>query len=82
MVLLLAAALGCFIGFRLGTSRGGFVTLAAISLGTSAVQIGHLMTTSDRSAMTLLPLVVGTVVVVSMLLGALAPRTTRRSSAA
>lgn len=82
MVLLLVAALGGFIGYRLGTSRRGFVTLAAVSIGASIVQVGHLMTTSDRSAMTLLPLVVGTVVVASMLLGALARRTTRPSSAA
>lgn len=82
MVLLLVAALGAFIGYRLGMSRSGFVTLAVVSLSASVVQVGHLMTTSDRSAMTLLPLVVGTVVVASMLLGALARRTTRASSAA
>lgn len=74
MVLLLFAALGGFIGYRLGTSRRGFVTLAAVSLGTSTVQIGHLLTTSDRAAMTMLPLVVGTVAVASLLLGGLARR--------
>jgi hypothetical protein len=82
MVLLLIAALGGFVGYRLGTSRRGFVTLAAVSIGASVVQVGHLMTSSDRSAMTMLPLVVGTVIVASMLLGALARRTARPSSAA
>ena len=82
MVLLLIAALGGFVGYRLGTSRRGFVTLAAVSISASVVQVGHLMTSSDRSAMTLLPLVVGTVVVASMLLGALARRTVRPSNAA
>jgi hypothetical protein len=82
MVLLLFAALGGFIGYRLGTSRSGFVTLAAVSLGASTVQIGHLLTTSDRAAMTMLPLVVGTVAVASMLLGGLARRTSGPSSAA
>ena len=82
MTLLLIAALGGFIGYRLGTSHRGFVTLAAVSIGASIAQVGHLMTTSERSAMTLLPMVVGTVVVASMLLGALARRTARPSSAA
>ncbi len=82
MVLLLIAALGGFVGYRLGTSRRGFVTLAAVPIGTSVVQVGHLMTSSDRSAMTLLPLVVGTVTVASMLLGGLARRTARPSNAA
>lgn len=82
MALLLIAALGGYIGYRLGTSRRGYVTLAAVSIGASIVQIVHVMTTRDRSAMTLLPMVVGTVVVASMLLGALANRTTRPSSAA
>ena len=82
MVLLLVAALGGFVGYRLSTGRSGFVTLAAVSIGTSIVQVGHLMTVSDRSAMTMLPLVVGTVIVASMLLGALVRRTARPSSAA
>ena len=82
MALLLFAALGGYIGYRLGTGRRGFVTLAAVSIGASIVQVVHVMTTSDRSAMTLLPMVVGTVVVASMLLGALANRTTTRPSRA
>ncbi len=82
MVLLLVAALGGLAGYRLGTSRRGLVTLAAVSIGASTVQVGHLMTTIDRSATTMLPLVVGAVAVASMLLGALALRASRPSSAA
>ena len=82
MTLLLFAALGFVLGYRLGITRRGFLTLGAVSLVASAVQVGHLATTSDRSWMTMGPLVVGTVVVASMLLGALARRTSRPSSTA
>jgi hypothetical protein len=82
MGLLLVAALGGFIGYRLGTSRRGFVTLAAVSIGASILQIVHVMTTHDRSAMTLLPMVLGTIVVASMLVGALVRPAARPSSAA
>ena len=82
MLLLLFAALGFVLGYRLGMTRRGFVTLAAVSIAASALQVAHLVTTSYRSWMTMLPLVVGTVIVASMLLGALARPTTRPSSAA
>ena len=82
MVLLLFATLGFVLGYRLGMSPRGFVTLAAISMCASVVQIGHVVTTAQRSAMTMLPLVAGTVVVASMLLGASARRASRPSSTA
>jgi uncharacterized membrane protein YhiD involved in acid resistance len=74
MVLLICAVLGAFVGYRLGTSRQGFVTLALVSIGSAIVQIGHLFATSQRSSMTMLPLVVGTVLVASLLAGAVARR--------
>ena len=74
MLLLLFAALGLVLGYRLGMAQRGFVTLVAVSIGASALQVAHLVTTSDRSQMTLGPLVVGAVVVASMLLGGLARR--------
>ena len=77
MVLLLFAALGLVLGYRLGMARHGFVTLAAVSIVASTVQVGHLVTTSDRSWMTMLPLVVGTVVVAGMLVGAFIRRPSR-----
>ena len=77
MLLLLFAALGFVLGYRLGMAKRGFLTLAAVSMGASALQVA-----SNRYWMTMLPLVVGTVIVASMVLGALARRTSRRSSAA
>jgi hypothetical protein len=74
MVLVLFAVFGIFLGYRLGTAFRGYVTLAAVSTAASLAQIGHLIVTAERSAMTLLPLVAGTVVVLSMLLGALMRR--------
>ena len=72
MVLLMFALSGALLGYWLGTTRRGYVTMAAVSIGSAAVQIGHLLTSTDRSWMTMLPLVVGTVVVAFMLIGALA----------
>ena len=72
MVLLICAVLGAFVGYRLGPSRLGFVTVALVSIGTAAVQIGHLLATTERSSMTMLPLVAGTILVASMLVGGLA----------
>lgn len=74
MVMLMCAVTGAFVGYRLGPGRHGFVTLALFSIGSAAVQIGHLLATVERSSMTMLPLVVGTIFVASMLAGALARR--------
>ena len=82
MLLLLFAVMGFVLGYRLGMARWGFMTLAAVSLGASALQVAHLVTTSDRSRMTMLPMVMGAVVVAGMLLGGLARPASRPSSAA
>ena len=74
MLLIIFAVLGALLGYRLGTTRRGYVTMAVVSIGSAALQLGHLFTTSDRSSMTMLPLVIGTIVVASMLCGALARR--------
>jgi hypothetical protein len=82
MVLLMFAVAGGLLGYWLGTTRRGYVTVAAVSIGSAALQIGHLLRTSDRSSMTMLPLVVGTVVVASMLIGGLAKRRAPQSTSA
>ena len=79
MVLLIVAVVGFVLGYRLGMTPRGFVTLAVISLGASAIQVGHLLSTATRSSMTMLPMVVGAVAVAGLLVGALARRTLRRS---
>lgn len=81
MVLLICAALGAFVGYRLGPGRRGFVTLALVSIGGAAVQMGHLVATADRSSMTMLPMVVATIIVASMLAGALVLRTSKAGDA-
>lgn len=74
MLLIMFAVVGAVLGYRLGTTRRGYVTMAVVSISSAALQIGHLFTSRDRSYMTMLPLVIGTIVVAFMLCGALARR--------
>jgi len=70
MLLLLFAVLGFAIGNRLGMSARGFIVLAMISITASVLQVLHLLTANDRTWMTLLPMLVGTIIVVGMMIGA------------
>jgi hypothetical protein len=74
MLLILFAVVGAILGYRLGTTRRGYVTIAVVSITSAILQVGHLLTSSERSSMTMLPLVIGTIIVASMLGGALARR--------
>ena len=74
MLLLVFAWLGFVFGKWLGITTKGFVTLGVVSVITAVVQVLHLMITSDRSQMTMLPLVAGTLVVAGMFVGALVRR--------
>lgn len=71
MTLIVFAALGVMLGYLLGITRRGFVTMAAVSIGSVVLEIGHLLTSTNRAWITLLPVVIGAVVVAGMLLGAL-----------
>ena len=71
MLLLIFAGLGFFLSRWLGMDRR---TMGAVSIVAVGVQIVHLVTTVDRSDMTLLPIVIGAVIVAGMLLGALTRR--------
>jgi hypothetical protein len=71
MVLVLVTVVGFLVGYRFEMTRVGYVTLALTALGSSVVQVIHLLTSHSREAMTLLPLIVGFVLVLFMLLGAL-----------
>jgi hypothetical protein len=71
VVLVLLAAIGIFVGYWLERSRAGYVTLALTAVGFSVGQIVHLFVTKNRELTTILPMVVGLVLVLSMLLGAL-----------
>jgi len=71
MVLILFAVIGLLVGYRLEMTRAGYVTMALTAIGFSGGQIVHLLITRSREAMTMLPLVVGLMLVLFMLLGAL-----------
>ena len=71
MLLLGLGALGFALGYRLGVAKRGFIAVGLVSIGASLLQMGHLFATTDRTQMTMLPLVVGTVVVAGMLIGGL-----------
>ena len=77
MVLVMFAVLGFLVGYRLEMTRAGYVTMALTSVGCSAGQILHLFITRNREAMTLLPLVIGLIIVMFMLMGALVRRAVR-----
>jgi len=69
MSLALAAVIGFVIGYRLEMTRAGYISMALTAIGFSAGQIAHLLLAQNRASMTLLPLVVGLVIVLFMLLG-------------
>jgi len=71
MLLILFAVIGFFVGYRLEMTRAGYVTMALTTVGFSGGQIIHLFIARSREAMTMLPLVVGLVLMLFMLLGAL-----------
>jgi len=77
MLLLVFAWLGFVFGKWLGITRKGFVTLGAVAMITAVVQVVHLLITSDRSQMTMLPLVAGTLVVAGIFVGGLVRTPTR-----
>ena len=80
MVLILFAVIGFVVGYRLEMRRAGYVTMALTTVAFSVGQIAHLLITKSREAMTMLPLIVGLVLVLFMLLGALTRLTVRRRS--
>ena len=82
MTFLVLVVVGFLVGRKLGAGRGGFAAIAAISVTSAVAQITHLLMTADRSRMTMLPLVAGTLVVVGLFLGAMARRAPRDPNAA
>jgi uncharacterized membrane protein YeaQ/YmgE (transglycosylase-associated protein family) len=82
VILIVFAALGVTLGYLLGITRRGFVTMAAVSVGSVVLEIWHLLTGTNLAWMTLLPVVIGAVVVAFMLLGTLTRRRSRDGSKA
>ena len=71
MALLLFAVIGIAVGYRLEMSRAGYITMALTAIGSALGQIALLFATQDREATPMLPLIVGLVLVLFMLIGAL-----------
>ena len=82
MLLLVASALGIAFGYWLGITKRGFVVLGSLSLCTSILQFGLLFITTDRTQMTLLPLVIGTIMVAGVVIGAFMRTALHASTAA
>ncbi len=62
MTLIVFAALGLALGHWLGTARSGFVTMAAVSVGSVVLEIWLLFTSTSREWMTMLPVIIGAIV--------------------
>ena len=72
MALIMFAALGCALGYRLHTTTSGYAALAAMAVFFPVLQIALVVFVRDRASLTLLPLVIGVVMVLSTLAGAAA----------
>jgi hypothetical protein len=72
MFLLVFGLLGFGIGYWLGMSRVGYIVLALTASAFPAVQIAYVL--NNRAAATMLPLVIGLILTICMLVGALVRR--------
>ena len=70
MFLLMTAAIGGALGYLLHTTRAGYVTLALAALIFPLLQIADVILVRDRNAQTMLPLVLGVLMVLSLSVGA------------
>ena len=77
MVLLLLALLSILLGYSLGMTRRGFITMVATAMVAATLQVVHFLTNGDRSTMTLAPLLIGLVSIAFTLAGAFLHRTAR-----
>jgi hypothetical protein len=82
MLLLVLALVGFAVGYALGMTKAGFLSLGAASIASSILQIAVVFVTADRTQATMLPLVAGTVIVAGMIAGALSRTLFRPSNAA
>jgi hypothetical protein len=69
MVFVLFALLGFLVGYRLGMTRIGIMTMALTAILSLAIQIIHVVITQNPELITILPLIVGGISVLFMLLG-------------
>lgn len=78
--LVLFAAIGLFVGCRLGITRTGYVRIGLAAVFFSGGQIIHMFLDRSREPMTMLALLVGVNLVLFILLGALVRLAVHRKS--
>jgi hypothetical protein len=71
MFLVLFAVVGFSVGFWLEMTRSGYIAMALTTVGFFAGEIIHVLTTTNRASLTMLPLVIGLLLTTFMLAGAL-----------
>jgi hypothetical protein len=64
------AALGCALGYRFHTTRAGYAALALMALLFPLLQIADVILVPDRNAQTMLPLLLGVIMVLFTIVGA------------
>ena len=72
MFFVLSAVIGFLIGYRQGMTRTGYLMMALTGVVSSSAQIAHMLLAQSRESITMLPLVVGLILLLCMLFGALA----------
>ena len=78
MFLVIFVIVGFGIGWWLEMTRAGYLVMALTSIGFFAGEIVHVLTTSNRAGVTVLPIVIGLILSTFMLIGALARVLMRR----
>ena len=80
MFLVIFVLVGSAIGHWLEMSRAGCLVMALTAVSFFAGEIFHVLTASNRAALTVLPIVIGLILSMFMLIGALAHVVARRYS--
>jgi len=80
MFLVTFVLVGFAIGYWLEMSRAGYLVMALTAVRLFAGEILHVLTASNRAALTVLPIVIGLILSTFMLIGALAHVVARRYS--
>jgi hypothetical protein len=71
MFLVLFAAVGFLVGYRLEMTRSGYLVMALTAAAFFGGEIVHILTATNRASLTMLPLVIGLLLTTFMLAGAL-----------
>jgi hypothetical protein len=72
MALFFFAIIGAVLGYRLHTTRAGYAAMASVALAFPILQIILVVVVRDPESRTMLPLVVGLTLALSMVVGVIA----------